>query len=183
MAAMLLVAGCSKSDGSDAKKKDVEIPDQPAGLDGKAFCAKVSKELITEAIKAPYRTYDPVPLDDFPAPGVRGYECQWEWTNPAGDSRSLKVDALYFDGALEGSLDASWKSTVDLLSGAGKKLSNVGDDAMQAKLQGLVTVTARKGNTQVTAVSGAKGAAAPATVDALSLVAGTVLDVGTKPSG
>ncbi|QXC60399.1 hypothetical protein KSP35_19030 [Aquihabitans sp. G128] len=179
VAASLLVAGCSKSDGSDGKgKTKVTVPDKPAGLDGDEFCGRVSKDLITAAIDAPYRTYDPIPLNDFPVPGVRGYECQWEWRNPAGDVRNLKVDVLGFDGALDGALDAAWKGTVDLLGTAGKKLENVGDEAMQARLQGLVTISAREGNWQVTTVSGAKGEVSPATVDTLSLVTAAALKIG-----
>ncbi len=179
MAATLLLVGCSKSEGDDGKdKKEVAVPDKPAGLEGDEFCAQVDQDLITVAIDAPFRTYDPIPLNDFPVPGVKGYECQWEWRSPAGDVRTLKVDALGFDGALDGALDASWKGTVDMLSSAAKKLDGVGDEALQARLQGLVTVSARQGNWQVTTVSGAKGEVPPATVDVLALITAAFLKIG-----
>lgn len=179
LATTLLLVGCSKGDddGDDGAKTTASIPDQPAGLDGKEFCAKVPKDVITAAIEAPYRTYDAIPLKDFPVPGVSGYECQWEWQNPAGDVRNLKIDAISFDGSLDGSLDASWKGTVDLLGTQGEPVDDVGDEAVSAKLQGLVTLSARKGQWQVTAVSSSKGAVSPASIDTLALVANEVLKV------
>lgn len=179
LATTLLLVGCSKGDDNsgDGAKTKATIPDQPAGLDGKEFCAKVPKDVITAAIEAPYRTYDAIPLKDFPVPGVTGYECQWEWQNPAGDVRNLKIDAISFDGSLDGSLDASWKGTVDLLGTQGEPVDGVGEEAVSAKLQGLVTLSARKGQWQVTAVSSSKGAVPPASVDTLARVANTVLKV------
>jgi len=181
MALSVMLVGCSKgsdkegSDGAKGKAK-ATIPNKPAGISGDEFCAKVPKSFIVYAIGEPYRTYDPMPLKDFPVPGVAGYECQWEWRSPDGDIRNLKADAIGFDGALEGSLDASWKGTVDTLSAKGKPVKNLGEEAVSAKLQGLVTLSARQGSWQVTSVASAQGTASPASVD--SLTRGTAVLLG-----
>ena len=160
------LVGCSKgSDDADAEKAkpstSAAIPNKPAGLDGDEFCAEVPKQVIVGAVGEPFRTYDPLPLKDFPVPGVTGFECQWEWRSPKGDIRSLKVDALSFAGALEGSLDASWKGTVDAMGADSSPVENVGEEAIRAELQGLQTVSARQGDWQVTSVASNKGDAEP----------------------
>lgn len=174
LATAVLLVGCSSDEGAAPTK--AKIPNKPAGVTGDTFCGKVSKQLIDAAIGAPYRTFDPQLPKDFPVPGVAGYECKWQWENPDGDLRELKVDALSFKGALEGSLDAAWKGTVTTLGARGDKVDGVGDEAYSAKLQGLVTLTARQGDWQVTTVSSAQGAASPASVDSLALVTATVLE-------
>lgn len=166
MVLAVVLAGCSKgSDDAKAEKAkptiSAAIPNKPAGLDGDQFCAEVPKAVIAGAVGEPYRTYDPLPLKDFPVPGVTGFECQWEWRSPKGDIRSLKVDALSFAGALEGSLDASWKGTVDAMGADSSPVENVGEEAIRAELQGLQTVSARQGDWQVTSVASNKGDAEP----------------------
>ena len=132
------------------------------------------------AVGEPYRTYDPVPLKDFPVPGVSGYECQWEWRSPQGDIRNLKVDALSFSGAMEGALDASWKGTVDTLSAKGTPREDLGEEAISAKLQGLVTLSAREGDWQITSVASSQGEASPASVEALARVTAVLLKAANE---
>ncbi|HEX2574956.1 MAG TPA: hypothetical protein VHK88_01320 [Aquihabitans sp.] len=181
LVAALLVAGCGGDDddeGGAGGQPTTKIANKPAGLDGQEFCAGVPADMIKSAIAEPYRTYDAIPVNDFPAPGVVGYECQWEWRNAQGDIRSLKVDLLQFDGALEGSLDASWKGTVDLVGPQGVPADDVGEEAITVKTQGGVTLSARAGQRQVTVVSSTKGAVPPAAPESLALVAAAVLDIG-----
>lgn len=173
----LLLVGCSKDNEDGEASTKTTTNNKLAGLDGEKFCAEVSKDHITAAIDAPYRTYDAVPLKDFPVPGVTGYECQWEWQNPSGDVRTLKVDALSFEGTLDGSLDVSWNGTLDLLGALAKPIEDLGEEAVSAKLQPLVTVSARRGQWQVTTVSSSQGSAPSASVEALTLVTKDVLAI------
>ena len=185
MVLAVVLVGCSK--GSDDAKDDktepttsASIPNKPAGLDGDEFCAVVPEPFIVGAVGEPYRTYDPVPLKDFPVPGVSGYECQWEWRSPQGDIRNLKVDALSFSGAMEGALDASWKGTVDTLSAKGTPREDLGEEAISAKLQGLVTLSAREGDWQITSVASSQGEASPASVEALARVTAVLLKAANE---
>lgn len=186
MVLAVVLVGCSKGsddakDDEDAKPKtSATIPNKPAGLDGDEFCSIVPEPFIIDAVGEPYRTYDPVPMKDFPVPGVAGYECQWEWRSPDGDIRNLKVDALSFEGAMEGALDASWKGTVDTLSAKGTPREDIGEEAISAKLQGLVSFSAREGDWQITSVASSQGTASPASVEELARVTAVLLKAANE---
>lgn len=176
---LFVAVGCSGSEGSEgAAPTDAEIPNQPAGLSGKEFCGQFSEELIVAAIDEPFRTYDAQPQNDFPAPGVVGYECQWEWLNPEGDQRNVKVIVLDFDGALEGSLDASFKGALDTIGPLGEPVENLGEEAVSVKLQGLSTIQAREGQRQVTVIGSSTGSVAPPTTASLALLGSEALEIG-----